>query len=69
MMALLGTLLTHLSLVGLMMVLGYPVDLGRAIQTVAGPAALLNVLLSPFAFTFLVWFHRRAQRRPGSFAE
>jgi rod shape-determining protein MreD len=69
MMALAGTLVSHAGLIGLMTVLGYPVDIGRAIQTVAGPAALLNVLLSPFAFTFLVWFHRRAQRRPGSFAE
>lgn len=69
MMALAGTLLGHLGLIGMMRLLGYPVDLGRSIQTVAGPAALLNVLLSPFAFTFLVWFHRRAQRRPGSFAE
>lgn len=69
MMALVGTLVGHLGMVGLMTLLGYPVDLGRAVQTVAGPAALLNVLLSPFAFTFLVWFHRRAQRRPGSFAE
>jgi len=69
MMALVGTLVSHLGLVGLMTLLGYPVDIGRAIRMVAGPAALLNVLLSPFAFTFLVWFHRRAQRRPGSFAE
>ena len=69
MMSVIGTIGAHLSLLGLMTLLGYPVNVGRAIQTVAGPAALLNFLLAPFAFSFLVWFHRRAQRRPGSFAE
>jgi len=56
-------------LLGLVMVLfGHSVAIGRAIQTVAGPAALLNLLLSPFVFTFLVWFHQRSRRNLGGFA-
>jgi hypothetical protein len=55
-----GALLTHLILLLSMLLLGYAIDLGRALSGVAGPAALLNFLLSPFAFTFLVWFHRRS---------
>lgn len=62
----LGTLFGHGILLGTMSVLGYSVDGGQAIQTVTGPAALLNVLLSPFAFSFLVWFHKRSQPRLGS---
>jgi len=63
-----GTLLGHILLIVIMTLLGYSVNVGRAIQTVAGPAALLNFLLSPFVFTFLVWFHRRSGPRPGGFA-
>jgi rod shape-determining protein MreD len=62
-----GTLFGHGLLVGAMIVMGYSVDVGRAVQTIAGPAALLNFLLSPFAFSFLVWFHRRSQPRAGGF--
>lgn len=68
-MSALGTLVGHGILLGTMAVLGYSIDLGRAVQTVAGPAALLNFLLSPFAFTFLVWFHKRTQPRLGGFAQ
>lgn len=63
-----GTLLGHILLIVIMTLLGYSVNVVRAIQTVAGPAALLNFLLSPFVFTFLVWFHRRSGPRPGGFA-
>ncbi|MEJ5308639.1 MAG: rod shape-determining protein MreD [Anaerolineae bacterium] len=68
-MSALGTLVGHGILLGTMAVLGYSIDVGRAVQTVAGPAALLNFLLSPFAFTFLVWFHKRTQPRLGGFAQ
>ena len=64
-----GTLFGHLLLVLAMGLFGHFVAIGRAIQTVAGPAAVLNFLLSPFAFTFLVWFHRRSRRNLGGFAE
>ncbi|HHE71002.1 MAG TPA: rod shape-determining protein MreD [Chloroflexi bacterium] len=59
----LGTVLAHLGLTTMMSLLGYPLNVGRALTAVAAPAALLNVLLSPFAFTFLVWVHRRLPRR------
>ena len=59
----LGTVLAHLGLTTMMSLLGYPLNIGRALTAVAAPAALLNVLLSPFAFTFLVWVHRRLPRR------
>ncbi|HOT90035.1 MAG TPA: rod shape-determining protein MreD [Anaerolineae bacterium] len=64
-MSALGTLIGHGILLGTMAVLGYSVNVGQSVQKVAGPAALLNFLLSPFAFTFLVWFHRRSQPRWG----
>jgi rod shape-determining protein MreD len=67
-MSALGTLLGHLILLSAMLLLDYPVDIGRALQTTAGPAALLNFLLSPFAFSFLVWFHQRARSEMGGFA-
>jgi rod shape-determining protein MreD len=67
-MSALGTLLGHMLLAIMMALVGRPVALGRAIQTVAGPAALLNFLFSPFAFTFLVWFHQRSRQRMGGFA-
>ncbi len=67
-MSVFGTLLGHLLLLGSMGLLGYSVQVGRAILGVAGPAAFLNFLLSPFAFTFLVWFHRRSSSRHGGFA-
>jgi len=60
-----GTLFGHGLLLLLMTLLGYGVNFGRAFQTVAGPAALINLLLSPFMFTFLVWIHRRMQPRIG----
>ncbi|MGC9350015.1 MAG: rod shape-determining protein MreD [Anaerolineae bacterium] len=63
-----GTLVGHLILLSAMMLLDYPVDVGRALQTTAGPAALLNFLLSPFAFSFLVWFHQRSRSEMGGFA-
>ncbi|MBN1875733.1 MAG: rod shape-determining protein MreD [Anaerolineae bacterium] len=64
-MSAVGTLLAHGTILGLMAVMGYSVSVGNAYQTVAGPAALLNFLLSPFAFQFLVWFHKRAETREG----
>jgi len=67
-MSALGTLLGHLLLIAAMTLLGVSVNLGRAVQTVAGPAAMLNFLLSPFAFTFLVWFHQRSRPTAGGFA-
>ncbi len=62
----LGTLLGHGILLSLMALLGYPVDIGLSYREVAGPAALLNLILSPFAFRFLVWFHHRAHREEGT---
>ncbi len=67
-MSAVGTLFGHLVLLLTMSLLGYAVEIGRGIQTVAGPAAVLNLLLSPFAFSFLVWFHQRSGRRLGGFA-
>ncbi len=61
----LGTLLAHTVFLALMVLLGYPVAIGRAYATLIGPAALLNLLLSPFSFRFLVWFHQRAPQRSG----
>ncbi len=63
-----GTLLGHIVLLSLMVLLGYAVDFTQALVTVAGPAAFHNFLLSPFAFTFLVWFHQRSRYTPGGFA-
>ncbi len=68
-MSALGTLFGHGLLLGAMALLGHSVNLARDVQTVAGPAALLNFLLSPFAFTFLVWFHKRSQPRWGGQGE
>ena len=68
-MSALGTILGHLILLVLMILLGYVVDFGRGFQTVAIPAAALNFLLSPFAFTFLVWFHQRSRTQLGGFAQ
>lgn len=67
-MSAVGTLLGHLLLLLSMGLLGYAVDIGHAFRTVAGSAALLNFLLSPFIFTFLVWFHKRSGRQSGGFA-
>ena len=65
-MTALGTLIGHGLLLGTMGILGYSVDIGQAFQTIAGPAALLNFLLSPFAFSFLVWFHQRSHPQLGN---
>jgi rod shape-determining protein MreD len=62
-MSVFGTLLGHFILLLGMALLDYPVTIGRSLLTVAGPAALLNLVLSPFAFTFLVWFHQRNRMR------
>ncbi len=64
-----GTLIGHGILIVVMELLGYAVNFTRAFQTVAGPAALINFLLSPFAFSLLVWFHQRAQPRIGRLGE
>ncbi len=58
-----GTLLGHLILLLTMGLLEYSVNIGGSLLTVAGPAALLNLVLSPFAFSFLVWFHQRNRMR------
>jgi len=62
-MSALGTLVAHTVFIALMGLLGYPVDPAWAYSTVVGPAALLNFILSPFSFVFLVWFHRRSLDR------
>ncbi|MBN1488234.1 MAG: rod shape-determining protein MreD [Anaerolineae bacterium] len=59
-MSAVGTVLGHGILLASMAVLGYPVNILYAAETTIIPAALLNFLLSPFAFRFLVWFHQRA---------
>ncbi|MBN1259136.1 MAG: rod shape-determining protein MreD [Anaerolineae bacterium] len=64
-MAALSTLLGHALLATIMLLLGYGVDIEGAFTNVIGPAALLNFILSPFSFVFLVWFHRRSQARGG----
>ncbi len=65
-MSALGTLFGHLVLLMMMAFMGYATNFGQAVQTVAGPAALINFLLSPFAFRFLVWFHQRSQSTGGA---
>ncbi len=62
-MAVVGTLAAHVVILGLLSLRGYPVSLHWALRTVIGPAALLNFILSPFAFRFLVWFHQRSLRQ------
>lgn len=62
----LGTLLGHGLLLLLMALLGYQVTPEHALPTVALPAALLNLILSPFSFTILVWVHRRVQPPAGA---
>ncbi len=64
-MSALGTLFGHLILLIMMAFMGYTINLVQAIQTIAGPAALLNFLLSPFAFRFLVWFHQHSSQPAG----
>lgn len=61
----LGTFVKHGLLLLGMSLLAYPIATAPAFASVAGPAAVLNFLLSPFAFTFLVWFHKRSMRRRG----
>jgi rod shape-determining protein MreD len=63
-----GTLVGHTVLLLTMALLGYAVSLGRDLPAVAFPAAMLNLMLSPFAFSFLVWFHKRSRRALGGFA-
>lgn len=58
-MAALGTFAGHGLLLTLMTLLAYPINVGR-VSTLIGATALLNFVLSPFSFVFLVWFHRRA---------
>ncbi len=65
-MSALGTLMGHGLLLLLMALLGYPVTPDLALQTITLPAALLNLLLSPFSFTLLVWVHRRAPQPTGT---
>jgi rod shape-determining protein MreD len=62
----LGTLVAHSTLLTLMALLDYPVTPGYAFATTIGPAALINFILSPFAFVVLVRFHRRSLRRGGA---
>lgn len=67
-MSVVGTLVGHIVLMAGMAVVGLGVNIPRGIQAVAGPAALLNLLLSPFAFTFLVWFHKRSNSQQEGFS-
>ena len=67
-MSALGTLVGHTLLLGTMAIVGYPVNWVYDLQTVALPATMLNLVLSPFAFRFLVWFHQRSLPR-GSMLE
>ncbi len=64
-MSALGTLLGHTVFLLLMGILGYTINLSKTYTMLVLPAALLNFVLSPFSFRFLVWFHQRSQRRPG----
>ncbi len=64
-MSAVGTLAGHAVFLALMSIVGYPTDLSRAFTDVVGPAVLLNFILSPFSFRFLVWFHRRSLRPGG----
>jgi len=64
-MSALGTLFGHLILLIMMAFMGYTINIVQAIQTTAGPAALLNLLLSPFTFRFLVWFHQHSSQPAG----
>lgn len=58
-----GTLIGHTIFLSLMSMRGFTVDVAQAYANIIGPAALLNLILSPFAFIFLVWFHQRALQR------
>lgn len=62
-MSTLGTLLGHTIFLSLMSMRGFPVNIAQAYAHTVGPAALLNFILSPFAFIFLVWFHQRSLQR------
>lgn len=59
-MAALGTLAGHGLLLTLMILLDIPISPGQSVSSLIGPAALLNFVLTPFSFGFLVFFHRRA---------
>jgi rod shape-determining protein MreD len=58
-----GTVLAHVLLLVLMIILGYSINIPRAFLTIVVPASLLNLLLSPFVFRFLVFFHERSQQQ------
>ncbi len=62
-MSALGTLLGHTIFLSLMNMRGFTVNISQAYANTVGPAALLNFILSPFAFIFLVWFHQRSLQR------
>ncbi|HNT78050.1 MAG TPA: rod shape-determining protein MreD [Anaerolineae bacterium] len=67
-MSALGTLIGHGLLLLMMGLLGYQAAPAITLPTVALPAALLNLILSPFSFTLLVWVHRRIQPPTGALA-
>jgi len=63
----LGTFIAHTTFLVLMGLLGYAPNIGRAYATLIMPAVLLNFILSPFSFRFLVFFHQQSlQQGPGA---
>lgn len=64
-MSVVGTFFGHGVLLVTMILFGYSVNFTQAFQNIAVPSALLNLILSPFAFTLLVWVHQRSQPRTG----
>jgi rod shape-determining protein MreD len=61
-LALAGVVVYHLVLLIVMAWTGHAVDWGFALLRVAGPSALLNILLAPFLRQPLAWLERKTRR-------
>jgi len=61
-LALLGVVVYHLVLLIVLAWTEHTVDWGFALLRVAGPSALLNVVLAPFVRPPLAWLERRTRR-------
>jgi len=57
-----GVLFYHLVLLAALAWTGHTVNLGFSLLSVAGPSALLNMILAPFVRPPLVWLERRSKR-------
>jgi len=61
-LAFLGVVVYHLTLLFILTLMGYAVDWRFALTRVIGPSALLNVSLVPFVWQPLTWLERRTRR-------